>query len=203
MYKLYYLPGSCSLATLTIIHELGLPVEIVNKNDAPEFATINPVGTVPVLIDQDEVLREGAAIVIHLLRQNDSPMLPKSGPARRRAIQSIMFANATMHPAYSKLFFISRQMSDGPAKDEALKAAADGINALWKVVDDQVSDKLFLDGGQVSAADIMLTVYSRWGAFHPVDIQIGGNAQRMIDTVLAMPTFQRALADEAAQSAAA
>lgn len=203
MYKLYYLPGACSLSMLTVIHELDLPVEIVNKNDAPEFETLNPVGTVPVLIDGDEVLREGAAVMLHLLEQNNSPMLPASGPARRQAIQSIMFANATMHPAYSKLFFIANQMTDGPAKDEAYAAAAKGVSELWKVVDDQVGNKPFLDGDQISAADIMLTVYSRWGAYHPIDIEIGPNAQRMIDAALNMPSFQRAVADEEAQSKAA
>ncbi len=203
MYKLYYLPGACSLATQAVMHEIGLPVEIINKKDAPEFSELNPVGTVPVLVDGDITLREGAAVMIHLLESSNSHLLPKSGPERLRALQSIMFANATMHPAYSRLFFIGSALDDGPVKDQALAAAAHSINSLWKVVNDQIGDKTFLDTDKVSAADIMLTVYSRWGAYFPVDIQLGSNTQRMIDAVLAMPSFQRALAAEEAQSKAA
>ncbi len=203
MYKLYYLPGACSLATQTIIHELGLPVEIVNKTQAPEFAELNPVGTVPVLIDNGEVLREGAAVMLHLLESNRSAMLPADGPQRRRAIQSIMFANATMHPAYSRLFFLTQNMEDSPARSAALQAAADNISKLWQVVDNQVGDKPFLDSDQLSAADVMLTVYSRWGQYFPVNITLGANSERMIANVSNRPSFQRALAAEQAQSEAA
>ncbi|MEH6446965.1 MAG: glutathione S-transferase family protein [Oceanospirillaceae bacterium] len=202
MYTLYYVNGACSLATQTVLHELGEPVEIIEKSQAKNFVEINPVGTVPVLIDGEKNLTEGAAVMIYLLNKHNSSMLPKSGDARTQAIQHIMFANATMHPAYGRLFFIAQNISDQNARTEAFKAAADSISALWKVVEDQLQDKPYLGGNHPSGADILLSVYSRWGEFFPIDIEVGDKVKEMTQAVINRPSFQRALAEEQAQVAA-
>ncbi len=202
MYTLYYLPGACSLATHAVLHELDQPVEIVDVKQLSNFTDINPVGTVPVLIDGDSTLREGAAILLHLLNKHKNHMLPTSGASREQAIEDILFANATMHPAYGRLFFIAQHITDIHARETAFTAAAEAINSLWQVVEQQLAGRDYLGGERASAADIMLTVYSRWGAHFPVTITQGSNTSRMLDAVQAMPSFQRSLAAEQAQSAA-
>ena len=205
MYTLYYVNGACSLATQIVLHELGEPVEIIEKSQVKNFAEINPVGTVPVLVDGEKILTEGAAVMIYLLDKHNSSMLPNNdqdSTARTQAIQNIMFANATMHPAYARLFFIAQNISDQNAQAEAFKAATDSISALWKVVEDQLQDKSYLGGSQPSVADILLSVYSRWGEFFPVDIVIGDKVKEMTRAVINRPSFQRALAEEQVQVAA-
>lgn len=202
MYTLYYLPSACSLATQVVLYELDQEVEIIDKQKVEHFAEINPVGTVPVLVDNNSTRREGAAILLYLLNKHPNTMLPTSGAAREQAIQDIMFANATMHPAYSRLFFIAQNISDEKTKQSAFKAAEQAINDLWQVVEQLLSNQAFLGGDQPSSADILLTVYSRWGASFPVDIKLGANTQKMIETVLLRPSFQRALAAEEQHSAA-
>ena len=201
MYTLYYLPGACSLATQVILHELDQAVEIIDKQKVDDFTSINPVGTVPVLVDNGNARREGAAVILYLLNKHQNTMLPAAGAVRDIAIQDIMFANATMHPAYSRLFFIAQNISDELAKQSAFEAAAQAVTRLWQVVEQQLANQTFLGGDEPSAADIMLTVYSRWGASFPVDILLGHNTQKMLDAVQAMPNFQRALAAEQSQSA--
>jgi glutathione S-transferase len=202
MYTLYYLPGACSLATQVVLHELDQAVDIVDRQQVSNFTAINPVGTVPVLIDGESTLREGAAILLYLLNKHPSHMLPTSGADREQAIQDILFANATMHPAYGRLFFISQHINDESAKQAAFTAAAEAINTLWQVVEQQLAGQAFLGGGRPSAADIMLAVYFRWGASFPVTIAQGSNTATMLAAVQAMPSFQRALTAEQAQSAA-
>lgn len=206
MYTLYYSPSACSLATQVVLHELDQQVEIINVSKVENFSAINPVGAVPVLIEQDQsngqshTYTEGAAIILHLLDRHQNSLLPAGGAARNKGIEQILFANATMHPAYGRLFFIAQHIEDEAAKDLAFKAAAKMISTLWQVVEQQLAknseEENFLAGEGVSAADIMLTVYSRWGASFPVDISIGERSQKMIDAVLAMPSFKRALAAE-------
>ncbi|CAH1387321.1 glutathione S-transferase family protein [Candidatus Nitrotoga sp. M5] len=202
MYTLYYLPGACSLATQVVLHELDQPVELVDVQHLSNFTDINPVGTVPVLIDGDSTLREGAAILLHLLYKHKNAMLPICGVGREQAIEDILFANATMHPAYSRLFFIAQHITDMHAKQTAFTAAAKAINTLWQVVEQQLAGRDYLGGERASAADIMLAVYSRWGANFPVTITQSSNTSRMLDAVQAMPSFQRSLAAEQTQSAA-
>ncbi|NRD72729.1 glutathione S-transferase family protein [Shewanella sp. VB17] len=201
MYTLYFLPGACSLAINVVLHVLEQAVELIDKQQVENFSAINPAATVPVLIEGDNTLREGAAIMLHLLDKHQSHMMPKSSCGRKRAIRDIMFANASMHPAYGRLFFIAQNIDDEKTKQAAFKVAAEATTTLWQVVEQQLTEQDFLGGDKPSAADIMLAVYSRWGANFPVEIQIGPNTRKMLEGVLEMTNFQDALAAEEAQSA--
>ena len=201
MYTLYHLPGSCSLATLTVLHELGLPVDTINVQNTQEFRSINPVGTVPVLKQGHTIYTEGAAVLLHLFENHKNTLMPTSAKEKELAIKNIMFANATMHPAYSKLFFIAKTEIAEDAKNIAFQSAADAISHLWDTVESQLIDQPYLGGNNISPADIMLTVYSLWGEYFPVDIHIGKHTQAMIDHVKGTPSFQAALRDEKNQVA--
>jgi len=202
MYTLYYFPDACSLATQVVLNELDQPVEIIDVQKVDDFKAINPVGTVPVLMDNGNTFREGAAVILYLLNKHQNTMLPATGARREQAIQDIMFANATMHPTYSRLFFIAQNITDEKTKQSSFNATAQSISRLWQVVEKQLAKQDFLGGDQPSAADIMLTVYSRWGASFPVDIALGKNTQKMVNVVQSMPSFQRALAAERSQTEA-
>lgn len=194
MYTLYCLPGTCSIASEVVLHELNQPVKIVMRSEVADYAAINPMGSVPALVDGDNIICEGAAIILHLLSKHQSPMLPAAGMARTKAIESIMFANATMHPAYGRLFFLKRVMPEGEVKMQTLQAAADAVSKVWQAAEQRLGDKLFLDGDKPGAADILLAVYARWGAYFPVNISIGPKATKMLAAVSALPSFQKALA---------
>jgi glutathione S-transferase len=193
MYQLYYLKDACSLATHVVLLELGQEVSIINKLECEDFNSLNPTGAVPVLVHDTKVMTEGAAIMLHILNTHKNPLFPEEKHARLQAIQDIMFANATMHPAYSKLFFIAQHIKDPAAKLMAFTAAANSINLLWAVVEQQLADTPFLGGDAPSAADIMLSVYSRWSGSFPIDILFGERTSNMLSAVQAMPSFQAAI----------
>ena len=197
MYTLYYSQGACSVATQVVLRQLGQEVNIIDVQQLTDFKAINPIGAVPVLVDDNNTLTEGAAIMLHLLNKHKSDLFPEDEKARQIAIQDIMFANATMHPAYGRLFFLSQNVSDEKVKQETLNTAADSINQLWQVIEKQLVNKEFLGGDTPSAADIMLAVYSRWGAYFPVDIIFGEKTTKMLNAVQAMPNFIKT--DEAEQ----
>jgi len=201
MYQLYYSPNACSLATQVVLHELDHKVEIIDKRGVTNFSEISATGAVPALKDNNAVLLEGAAIMIYLLEKQPTPMFSSNPVERTQAIEDIMFANATMHPAYSKLFFISSLDIDDSAKKTALNAAADNINTLWNIVELRLQEQVFLGGDHYSAADIMLTVYSRWNQFFPVDIMLGERTQELLEHISNLANFQRAIANETKQSA--
>ena len=203
MYKLHYLPSACSLATQVILRELNQPIQLAKKTASANFSALNPVGAVPVLEDGERVLREGAAIIFYLLDKHHNQLMPTEPEAKLQAIENLLFANATMHPAYGRLFFNSEHISDGAEKDRAFEAAAKAINHLWGVVEQKLEQQKFLGGDKVSAADILLTVYSRWGEFFPVDIRIGEKTTRMLNAVIQLESFQLSLAAEKMDSEAA
>tara|TARA_R100001377_G_scaffold56832_1_gene33848 strand:- start:1073 stop:1684 length:612 start_codon:yes stop_codon:yes gene_type:complete len=189
MYTLYYSKGACSAATQVVLRELGQEVTIIDVQQLNNFKTINPVGAVPVLVDGDKTLTEGAAIMLYILNKHSSTLFPVNESDRQQAIQDIMFANASMHPAYSKLFFLAQHVNDEKVKQEALNSAAKAINQLWQVVENKLTSNKFLGGDRPSAADIMLTVYSRWGDYFPVDIIISEKTTNMLNAIQSMPSF--------------
>ncbi|WP_286830262.1 MULTISPECIES: glutathione S-transferase family protein [Kordiimonas] len=197
MYDLYFSPGACSLAFHTMLREVGAPFQLINKADVPEadYAAINPTGTVPVLKDGDHYVREGAAIALAIAEAFPTDLLPV-GAAGTNAREAMLFANASVHPAYSKLFFLAFNLEDGPVKTQALELAAARVAKLWAILDQTLETSAYVAGDALTIADIMLTVYANWGQFFPVDIPLGKNVQRVIADVTKRPAFQEALAAE-------
>ena len=193
MYTLYFSPGACSLAIQAVLHHLDQEVNAIDVNKVDNYADINPVGAVPVLIDGETTLKEGGAILLHLLEKHQSRLLPASGSARQKAIHDLMFANSTVHPAYARLFFIGNNISDEKAKHEALNATALELNKLWGIIEKELADKPFLGGNEPAVADFLLAVYSTWGTYFPIDVVFGEQTYAMIKAIHALPSYQKAL----------
>ncbi|MCF2827270.1 MULTISPECIES: glutathione S-transferase family protein [unclassified Pseudoalteromonas] len=201
MYTLYYLPGACALATQVILRELKQPFELVDKRGVDNFLAINPTGKIPVLNDGENCLVEGAAILLYLLNKHENNLLPQANVLQKQqAMENILFANATMHPAYNRLFFATGAIADEHARQPFLEAAAVAINELWVLVEKKLAQQSFLGGDQVSTADIMLAVYARWGTYFPVDIIIPEKVSKMLAAVEARPSFIASIAAEQAHS---
>ena len=203
MYKLYYLPGTCAMAVNVILNELGTEYSMENvavpagQSRSPEFLKLNPRGQVPVLVEGDIVIREGAAIITYLLDKHKSSLLPESGAERAKALEWLAFANATLHPAYGRCFFIMRNVEDKAAKDQVFKVAYDAINKLWAEVDEVLANNTYIAGEHITAADILLCVIANWGiTTFPERVKLGDNVKRMIKEVTSRPTYQKAIEDE-------
>lgn len=201
MYKLYYMPGACSLAIHALLNELKQDVEVIDRSKVVDFDKLDSRGMVPILIDNGQVIREGAAIILYLLEKHKNSMLPESGLEKARFVEWVMFANATMHPAYGRLFFIGKTLADGPVKQQALNAASEAINSLWQAVERQLKNESYLFGAKISVVDMMLAVYAGWGKYFPVDIVMGEKVRNMIAAVNAHPAFIKAIQEETAASA--
>ena len=200
MYRLYYSEGTCAQGILAVLNELEQAVEVINRNQAEDFLAINPVGAVPVLQDGDLLLTEGAAILQHLFEKHSHAPLAaqyvKGGNAARSlALSDLLFANATMHPAYSCLFFLGNAGAgdEGLVSPPLLQRAADKISALWAVVEQRLQTQPYLGGVSPGAADFMLAVYESWGQFFPVSIAVGESTQRMIQAIRERASVKAAL----------
>lgn len=206
MYKLYYSPGACSMAVHVVLNELGTKYELekVSLQDrSPEFMKINPRGQVPVLMIDGEPIKEGAAILMYILDTHGSPLMPKSGMARAKALEWMMWANASMHPAYSKAFSVSKDFSDKKMQDTAFQAALTGIQSYWDEAENRLSKAKYLAGDQVSVADIMITVFANWGQAFPTKPKLGPNVMRVIKEISMWPSYQKALKAEQVEYKAA
>lgn len=202
MYKLYYLPGACSLAMHVVLNELNVPFEAINvgamegRTRGSEFLKVNPRGQVPVLVDGDLVLREGAAIFMYLFSKHPNALWPTAGRAHVDALEWLMFANATLHPACSRIFFIIRNMKDSPEKEALLTTAINTASDLWHQVDQALEKKPFVCGDHPTAADILLTVMANWSGAFPKPIVFGKNVKKMLKAISSRPAYQKSMQTE-------
>lgn len=207
MYKLFYNPGACSMAIHVLLNELGQQVTLVRGHDdnykpTAELLKVNPRGSVPVLVDGDVVVREGAAIILYLLEKHPNALLPKSGKERALALEWLMSANATLHPAYGKAFGALKGFT-GETQEKVLAPAVEQINKLWKEIDERLAHSPYLGGKEVTAADILVTVIANWSPRVSNKIVLGENTKRMLRSVVARPSYQTALATEQVEYKAA
>ena len=113
------------------------------------------------------LIQEGVAIALFLLKKHKCNLLPEAAKPKSKAIQWMMFANASVHRAYSKLFFAAKNISNSEAKAEVIDFAFKIVNELWSIVNDQLGHTKYLTGDSLSVADIMLSVYANWNGNFP------------------------------------
>ncbi len=205
MYELYYGAGACSMAIHVILNETGQAVNLKKINmmegehKTPAFLKMNPQGAVPVLLEDGKPLLEGAAQIIYLCDTHKSALLPQAGWERAQALQWLMFANATLHPAYARGFWLMKRATfENPSeKDNLLKQACAAIQGLWDNVEAHLArtGKPYLAGDAVTAGDILLTVIANWGAL-PQAFTFGPKTQNLLKSIVARPAYQKALAAE-------
>lgn len=195
MYTLYYTPGACSLAVHVLLNELNVPFNTINQKDKlkdPEFLKLNPRGQIPLLIVDDEPVKEGGAILSWLCDQHNSPLLPKSGVERAKALEWLMWCNASLHPACGKVFWLGKaQNLDDKAKEELKKAFMTQIQSLWDEADARLAKTKYLAGDKMTVGDILLTVIANWGLGTP-----GANVKRVLKEVSQRPAYQKAMDTE-------
>jgi glutathione S-transferase len=198
-YKLYYSPGTCSLAVHAVLNAVGANFELVSvagkANRSEDYLKLNPLGQVPVLLEDGKVLRESAAIIIHLLEKFRHPLLPASGEARVKTIQWLLFFNSTMHQAYGAYFLISKNITASETTAPVLNLISKRIQKLWRYVEAEINSE-YLCGDAPTAADILMAVIANWcQAIKPMPVP-GPKVKAICARVIKLPYFAKALKTE-------
>lgn len=197
--KLYYSPGSCSLAPHIALHEAGLPFTAVLVNtkthqlqDGTDYYSINPLGYVPLLeLNDGDRLTEVPALVQYIADQAPRQQLaPANGTLARYQLQSwLNFIATELHKGFGPLFNPATPADYRPAVIERLRA-----RLAW--VDQQLASRHCLMGEQFSVADAYLFTVTGWAPYVKVDISDLKNIAAFRQRMAARPGVQAALRAE-------
>jgi len=199
MYTLYTLPGSCSTGIVVLLEKLGVPYQLIGRNDVADYQMMVPTNQVPALkTENGRIIAEGAAIALYLLEKHDNAMLPGDIEARSEFYQWLNFDYSTLHPAYGRMFAIAHKVKlSDEVKAETLQQLADTVSGLWAILDKRLETRKFILGDQPTHADYMAAVYSSWNAgFADTKIEMGKNVKRFIADVASLPEFKAAYEKE-------
>lgn len=163
--KLYFSPGTCSLASDISLHEAGIAFEAVQvdlktkKTTAGEdYLAINPKGYVPALgLNTGEVLTENAAILQYIADLNpESKLAPTWGTLERyRLVEWLALINSEIHKSLSTFFKPN-------AGEDWKQASRDNVTKRLDYIQTALSSRQFLMGDQFTVADAYLFTVLRW-----------------------------------------
>ena len=166
--KLYYFPGSCALAPHIVLNWVDADYEAIRitKGD-PDFLRINPLGVVPALDVDGQVLTQADAI-LHFLAESfpDANLGGGDTPLLNYELNNWMaFLTGDLHPAFFPFFGPQRYTVD--ESDEAIAAVKSAGQArvahYYAHLDEQLSGREFLVGDKRSIADAYALPMLRWG----------------------------------------
>lgn len=164
--KLYSSPGACSLADHIALRWAGatFDVQLVSREERASdwFRALNPAGAVPVLVHDDWVLTQNAAILGYIADSFPDARLAGDGSPRARAeVQRwLSLLNADVHPAFHPFFGSTAYLGEAGA-EQTRQAGAKKLRGHFERIDAQLDGRDWLTG-QRSIADPYLYVELRW-----------------------------------------
>ncbi len=197
---LYFAPRSRALSALWLLEELGVPYTLHDfmlqsgRHKQPDFLALNPMGKVPVVVDDGVPIAELGAIAIYLTdKYRTIPLAPAlDHPDRAAFLRWCFFASAIMEPALGERFFEWTVPPSSVAWGSCAQAEATLAQA--------VTDRSFLVGETFSAADLLVGSIARFGVLFgaiPKDKPSTQPIVAYVERLTRRPAFARAQALEA------
>lgn len=197
--KLYYAPGTCALAPHIVLEWLGVSYDLERVAlGSDDYKKINPLGTVPSMTDGDDtVMTQSDAILKYLAYKHPEADFGSDGSLRGEyeVNRWLAFMGGDFHPAFFPFFNPQRYtVEEDEASIAAVKAAANNLIArVLKHLDNHLEDKNFMLFGRRSIVDASVFAQLRWVALTSLDIGDYPNAGRLLDTMRADESVQRAM----------
>jgi glutathione S-transferase len=196
--KLYFSPGACSLHSLIVLEETGLPAELVRvdlrahkTHDGGDYYAINPKGYVPALqLDDGTILTEGAVISQYIADQKpEARLIPAAGTLDRYRVQEWQnFIATEIHKAFAPLF----GGSDEAAKEQARARVSKRLEFAARALEGHP----YLVGDTFSVADAYLFNMLTWTTFTGIDLARWPALQAFFARVQQRPAVQAAVASQ-------
>lgn len=198
--KLYYSPGTCSLAVHIVLREAGLPFDLI-KVDIGSHETaagtnyfhINEKGSVPVLEFEDgSRLTEGPIICQYLADQaGNRELIPAAGtPERYRVMEWQNYITSELHKFFWPLFNLGDEQE--AAKAVYRKKLSDKFNWVSK----QLGEGPYLTGEHFTAADAYLFTVANWCRMVNVDLTGATELNEFMQRVAQRPAVRQAMITE-------
>ncbi|MGB6486442.1 MAG: glutathione S-transferase family protein [Steroidobacteraceae bacterium] len=177
------------------LEEAGLPYQArllqQGDQDKPEYRTLQPFGQVPILMEDDLVLFESGAIVLHIGERSET-LLPKEAGARARAMQWLVAALNSVEPCVMNVALIDFIYANEQWAKLRRPSAVEFVQRRLASLSRSLGDKPFLDGERFTAGDLVMSTVLR--ILKNTDIVTrDARLAAYVERCTARPAFKRAL----------
>lgn len=203
MFKLYFAPQTCALASHIALIDAGAPHEAVfvsfkqNEQRAPEYLAINPKARVPSLVTDRGVLTETPAILAFIAQAHPQAKLAPTDPfafAEAQAFNS--YICSSLHVAHAHRMRGSRWADEAASFEDMKRKVPQTVAECFSLVERTLFKGPWVLGESYSICDPYLFTVARWMEADGVDPMkfpsVAGHRQRMSER----PSVRQALAIE-------
>ena len=200
MLRLFYAPGACSMAAHIVLEEGGEAYEAKRvdlakgEQRSAAYLKINPQGRVPVLqLDSGEAVSENAAILPFLGRRYG--LWPKEQVAEVRALSTIGFFAASVHPAHAHISRPERYASDSALYPNIQETGRKAFHDYLKQIDARLAGRQWV-GDDYSVLDPYAFVFYTWGVRRELPMAELKSYSAFTDRMLERPAVRRVVEEE-------
>src|ERR1700738_1397295 len=203
MFKLYYAPGTCALASHIALQEAGAAytTERVDfkssQQTSPEYLAINPKGRVPALVTDRGVLTETPAILA-FLAQTRAPakLMPEDAFAFAQAQSFNTYLCSTVHVAHAHKGRGYRWATDESSFADMQRVVPKSVGASFALIERNMLKGPWVMGETYTICDPYLFTLAGWLEGDSVDLstlpEVADHRKRMSERT----AVQKALAEE-------
>jgi glutathione S-transferase len=199
MLKIYHSQGARSLRVVWLCEEMGVPYETAEASffkPSDEFKAVNPLRTVPAMVDGDVRMIESVAMMIYIMNKygpTDLEVKPNE-PGYADYLQYLMFGEAGV-AAYGNPLVATRFLA--PEDQKQNWTAGYLKNAIIKrleFVGERLAGKPYVAANRFTAADISVSYIVTGAKFAAIDEEIPASVKTYVANLHERPAFQRAAA---------
>jgi glutathione S-transferase len=204
MLKLYYSPGTCSMASHITLEESGAAYETQailfakGEQQSEAYLKVNPRGKVPALqLEDGQVLTENTAILSYVAKKfPDAKLWPCDPMTEVRAISTMAWFSTTVHPAFAHFVRPERFTADAAGTD---KVKEQGKKTFWgclQEIDQMLAGKEWVLGSQFTVCDPFALVFYGWGLRAELSMKDLKNYSALKERLLKRPAVRKILERE-------
>ena len=204
MYKIFYSPGACALASHIALAETGADYEAVRLNfqtgeqRSPDYLKINPKGRVPALVTPKGILTETPAILVYLAQTFPKAKLASLDDpwafAQAQAFNSYLCSTVHVHHAHRTCG--TRWADDAAAIEGMKKKVAQNMTDAYDLIERDMFKGPWVTGEAYSMCDPYLFTLSTWLESDGVDIARFPKVNDHYKRMLQRPATQRAMKEQ-------
>jgi glutathione S-transferase len=198
---LYHCPGARSMRPLWTLEEMGLEYELVTLPFPPrflqrEYLEVNPLGTVPCMVDGDVNMTESAGISQYLVdRYGPTPLaVTVDEPDYGAYLNWLHRSDATLT---FPLTLVLRYTQLEPEEKRNPQVAEDyrrWFLARMRCVEEATADREFLCASRFTIADVCIAYAIHLANSLGIEEVFTPNVKRYWDAIIERPAYQRAAA---------
>jgi glutathione S-transferase len=207
MFKLYYAPGTCALATHIALEEAGAPYEAVlvdfgnQAQRSPEYLAVNPKGRVPALVSESGTLTETPALLCFVAQCfPHAELAPLADPFALAPVQEFnSYLCSTVHVAHAHRMRATRWADDAAAVEAMKRKVPSNVTECVGLIERKLLKGPWVMGDRYTICDPYLFTLASWIEGDGVDTSKVPRVMEHRARMLARPAVQRATVAEGTQ----